>query len=59
MVYLLKNNRKNIINSDSEILNKLKESENNYKKNWISYSFEESYEKWINFINNLVSKKNV
>ena len=50
---------KNKIVSDIEILKKLEESENNYKKTWISYSFEESYSKWVNFINSLISSKNV
>jgi len=48
-----------MVDSDLEILSKLQESEDNYKKTGISYTFEESYKKWLDFINKLISQKNV
>ena len=46
-----KNNLSFIVNSDIELLEKLRESEENYKKNGISYSVLECYNQHTDLIN--------
>jgi len=41
-----------VINNDIELLEKLKQSEKNYQKNWVSYSIIECYNEHTDLINN-------
>ena len=43
-----------VVNNDIELLEKVRESENNYRKNGISYTFEESLYEHTNLINRFV-----
>ncbi len=48
-----------IVGSDLKALQKIKEAENNFKKTWKSYSFEESYFMGLNFLETLNKNENV